>query len=158
MKLPPIKYLIYSVILLGFVWSNQLIAQDNWWKEKKYKSEAKRLKAANCKKVFVNIANGINYSNVFDVVPHFGSEVYLNILNNEKGYYSPEQARLIIENFFSNNPVSSFKWRLSSRSENYAFASGTYKYQKNGFLNTYDLSASLKYSNELWLIDQIIIN
>jgi len=158
MKLPPIRFLTCFAILLGFVCSNQLIAQDNWWKEKKYKSDAKRLKFANCKKVFVNIANGINYSNVFDVIPYFGSEVYLNILNDEKGYYSPEQARFILENFFSNNPVSSFKWRLSSRSENYAFASGLYKYQKNGFLNTYGLSVSLKFSNELWLIDQIIIN
>jgi hypothetical protein len=158
MSLPSKRELFLLLIIFSFVFSGSLSAQDSWWKEKKYKSEAKRTKFANCRKVFVNIANGINYSNVFDVISYFGSEVYLNTLDEEKGYYSPEQARLILENFFGNSPVSSFKWRLSSRSENYAFASGHYKYQKNGFINTYDLSVSLKYSNELWLIDQIIIN
>lgn len=158
MNLPPHRRLILLAALLGFIFAGHLSAQDSWWKEKKYKSEARRMKFANCKKVFASIADGVNYSNVFDVIPYFGSEVYLNILNEEKGYYSPEQSRLILENFINSNPVSSFRWRISSRSENYAFASGHYKYRKNGFINTYDLSVSLKYIDELWLIDQIIIN
>ena len=138
--------------------SEKSFAQDNWWKDKKYKTEAKRVKFANCKKVFVNIADGLNLSNVYMVIPYFGSEVYLNILNDEKGYYSPDQTKYILENFFSNNQVYNFKWRMSSRTENYAFASGKYKYSKNGYINNYSLSVSLKFINETWLIDQIIIN
>lgn len=150
-------YLLIFCVSLVIV-TESSYAQDNWWKEKKYKTEAKRQKFAQCKKVFVNIADGINYSNVYEVIPFFGTEVYLNILDDEKGYYSPDQTKFILENFFSNNPVTSFKWRMSSRSENYAFASGKYKYSRNGYINSYDLSVSLKYLNELWLIDQIIIN
>ncbi len=138
--------------------SEKSFAQDSWWKDKKYKTEAKRVKFANCKKVFVNIADGLNLSNVYMVIPYFGSEVYLNILNDEKGYYSPDQTKYILENFFSNNQVYNFKWRMSSRTENYAFASGKYKYSKNGYINNYSLSVSLKFINETWLIDQIIIN
>ncbi len=156
---PIVKGTYLSIaIIFCFVLSETSLAQDNWWKDKKYKTEAKRQKFAGCKKVFVTIGDGINYSNVYAVIPYFGSEVYLNILNDERGYYSPDQTKYIVENFFSNNPVHSFKWRMSSRSENYAFASGKYKYSKNGYINNYSLSVSLKYINEKWLIDQIIIN
>jgi len=152
------RYYFLLVVLCSLFAVNSLYSQDNWWKDKRYKSEVLRVKYAQCKKVFVNIGDGINYSNVYEVIPYFGTEVYLNILDDEKGYYSPDQTKFILENFFSNNPVSSFKWRMSSRSENYAFASGKYKFRKNGYINSYELSVSLKYSNDLWLIDQIIIN
>jgi hypothetical protein len=153
------KWSCFAVLVIYcFVLSEQSFAQDNWWKDKKYKTDAKRQKFASCKKVFVTIGDGLNYSNVYYIIPYFGSEVYLNILNDEGGYYSPDQTKYIVENFFTNNPVYSFKWRMSSRSENYAFASGKYKYSKNGYINNYNLSVSLKYINEKWLIDQIIIN
>lgn len=146
------------LIIFYFVLSGNSFGQDSWWKDKKYKTEAKKQKFAGCKKVFIAIGEGINYSNVYSVIPYFGTEVYLNILNDERGYYSPDQTKYILENFFTNNPVYTFKWRMSSRSENYAFASGKYKYSKNGYINNYNLSVSLKYANEKWLIDQIIIN
>ena len=151
-------YYFLLVIFFSLSAVNYSFSQDNWWKDKRYKSETLRQKYAQCKRIFVNIGNGINYSNVYEVIPYFGTEVYLNILDDEKGYYSPDQTKFILENFFTNNPVSSFKWRMSSRSDNYAFASGKYKYRKNGYINSFELSVSLKYSNDLWLIDQIIIN
>lgn len=151
-------YYVLFILILCLSVADSTYSQDNWWKDKRYKTEALRQKYADCKKVFENIGDGINYSNVYEVIPYFGTEVYLNILDDEKGYYSPEQTKYILENFLTNNPVSSFKWRMSSRSKNYAFASGKYKYRKNGYINSYELSVSLKYSNETWLIDQIIIN
>ena len=63
-----------------------------------------------------------------------------------------------MDNFFSNYPVNSFRWKVSNASENYAFALGKYKYKKNGYTNKYDVSVSLKYLNSKWLIDQIIVN
>lgn len=154
------KYLFYFYLLFFFtiVINESTYAQDNWWRDKKYKNEAKRQKFAICKKVFLDIAEGINYSNVYIIIPYFGTEVYLNILNDDKGYYSPEQTKYILDNFFTNNRVNSFKWKISSRSENYAFANGKYKYNKDGSVNSYDFSVSLKYINDIWLIDQIIIN
>jgi hypothetical protein len=136
----------------------RLLSQDNWWKDKKYKSEEKQKKFNNCKLVFINISDGLIYNNVTYITPYLQNDVYLSIQNSEKGYYSREQCTYIIESFLNNNPVSSFKWRSSSRSENYAFATGKYKYKKNGFINTYTFSVSLKYINNLWLIDQIIVN
>ena len=149
-------------ILLFFIVSyyaqSEIFAQDNWWKDKKYKSEEKQKKFNDCKLVFLNISDGLVYSNVSYISPYFQNEGYLSIQNAEKGYYNREQCSYIVESFINNNPVSSFKWRNSSRSENYAFAVGRYKYKKNGFINNYLISVSLKYINDLWLIDQIIVN
>jgi len=92
----------YILLILFFSLSvvDSAFSQDNWWKDKRYKTEALRQKYADCKKVFVNIGDGLNYSNVYEVIPYFGTEVYLNILDDEKGYYSPDQTKFILENFF----------------------------------------------------------
>lgn len=133
-------------------------SQDSWWKEKKYKSEDKQKKFENCKHVFLSIADGLMYSNVTYISPFFQNEIYLSLQDSEKGYYNREQSGYIIESFLQSFPVSSFKWKNSSRSERYAFALGKYKYKKGGFISTFTISVSLKYLNDLWLIDQVIVN
>jgi hypothetical protein len=136
----------------------QTEAQDNWWKDKKYKSETIRMKYSKCKKVFMDIGEGLNYSNVYTVVAYLGGEIYLNISSEDKGYYSSEQAKYILENFLSNYHSDGFKWRNSSKSDDYAFATGIFKYKKNGYINKFVISVSLNYIDDTWLIDQIIIN
>jgi hypothetical protein len=143
--------------LFAFFTGNSF-SQDSWWKNKKYKSEDKQKKYNECKLVFINIADGLMYSNVTYISPFFQNEVYLSINNSEKGYYNREQTIYIVESFLNASPVSSFKWKNSSVAENYAFAIGKYKYKKSGFINTYTVSISLKYVNDLWLIDQVIVN
>lgn len=161
-KAPVINYkgLLYLFLLLGcFILSTQTVySQDSWWKNKKYKSKDKQQKYDQCKSVFVGIGDGLMYSNVTYISPFFQNEVYLSINNSEKGYYNREQTIYIVESFLSSNPVSSFKWKNSTTAENYAFAIGKYKYKKSGFINTYTISVSLKYINNLWLIDQVIVN
>jgi len=148
----------FFLIFFQFVISNEGYSQVSWWKNKNYSSEAKRQKFADCKKVFLDIADGINYESVYLIIPYFGSEVYLNFVDNEKGYYSPDQARFIIESFLTNYPATSFKWKVSNASDNYAFALGKHKYKKNGSIYKFDVSASLKYVYGKWLIDQLIVN
>jgi|SRR5688572_26436030 hypothetical protein len=144
-------------MLLGAC-SDNVLSQDSWWKNKKYKSGEKQMKYDGCKLVYMNIADGLMYSNVTYISPFFQNEVYLSINSSEKGYYNREQTIYIVESFLSASPVSSFKWKNSSVAENYAFAIGKYKYKKSGFINTYTVSVSLKYINDLWLIDQVIVN
>ncbi len=150
---------IYILVVVSIVlFSESALSQDAWWKEKKYKTEEKQRKFNECKKVLIDISDGLMYSNVNYIIPHFQNEVYLSIQNSEKGYYNREQSSYIIESFFTTYPVSSFKWKNSSRSERYAFALGKYKYKKGGFINTFTISVSLKYVDDLWQIDQIIVN
>ena len=98
------------------------------------------------------------YANVSYITPYLQNEVYISVKNEDKGYYNRDQARYIIENFFTVYPSDSFKWKNSYRSESYAFANGKYIYKKDGYLNKYNISISLKYLNDLWLIDQIVVN
>jgi len=154
LKLQYFLLLLFIIVMC----SDGIRAQDSWWKEKKYKTEEKQKKFNDCKLAFLNIADGLMYTNVTYVSPYFQNEIYLSIQNSEKGYYNREQSIYIIENFFSTYPVSSFKWKNSSRSERYAFALGKYKYKKGGFISTFTISVSLKYVNDLWLIDQIVVN
>lgn len=149
---------VVFILSLHFSFNQDVFSQDTWWKNKKYSSESKRQKFAECKKVFLDISDGINYSNVYMIIPYFGSEVYLNFIDNEKGYYSPDQSKFILDNFLSNYPAYSFKWKVSTASNNYAFALGKHKYKKNGYINKFDVSVSLKYLDDKWLIDQIIVN
>lgn len=149
---------IFIVLFLSVIAYHNVYSQDAWWKEKKYKSEEKQVKFNNCKLAFLNIADGMMYANVTYISPYFQNEIYLSMESSEKGYYNREQSGYIIDNFLSTYPVSSFKWKNSSRSEKYAFALGKYKYKKGGFISTFTISVSLKYINDLWLIDQVIVN
>ena len=151
-------YIAFFLLFFAFLFNHTVNSQDKWWKDKKYKTETIKVKYAKCKKTFVEIGDAFNYSNVYSLIPFFESEVYLNIRGEDKGYNSSDQAKNILENFLTNYPVSGFKWRNSSRSDLYAFATGKFKYKKNGYVNEFDISVSLNYIDESWLIDQIIIN
>ncbi len=150
-------YLLAALFVVLF-YHKDVYSQDAWWKDKKYKTEEKQTKFENCKHVFISIADGLMYSNVTYISPFFQNEIYLSLQNSEKGYYNREQSGYIIESFMQSFPVSSFKWKNSSRSERYAFALGKYKYKKGGFISIFAISVSLKYINELWQIDQVIVN
>jgi hypothetical protein len=152
------KNTLSIVFCILLIFNSQSFSQDNWWKNKKYKSKEKQQKYDNCKITFLNIADGFLYNNVTYISPYIQNELYLNLPNTERGNYSKQQSIYIIESFFNNFRVYSFKWRNASASELYAFAMGRYKYQRNGFINTFTVSVSLKYTNNLWLIEQILVN
>lgn len=156
--LKSLKIFLILAAGLGFLLSQKSYSQDTWWKNKKYKTEAKRQKFAECKKVFIEVGDGFNYGNVYYITPHFGSEVYLNFQDNEKGYFSPDQAHFIVDNFLTNYKAKSFNWQISNASDTYAFALGKYKYRKDGYSKTFVVSASLKYTENKWLLEQIIVN
>lgn len=150
-------FLLFTIFLFIHTTST-VYAQDNWWKDKKYKNEAQKQKYLNCKRTFIALSEAINYSNANIIQGYCQEEIYLNLLEADKGYYKVDQIKYILEGFFSNYPVNSFKWTSSTKSDKLAFALGKYKYSSNGFVNTYNLSISLKYFNNLWLIEQIIVN
>lgn len=150
--------LISSILLFLLISAGPLHAQSGWWKDKKYKTKEQQQKFENCRLTFISIADGFMYANSTYISPYFQNEVYISIKNGDKGYYNREQAKYIIEDFLTNYPPDSFKWKNSYRSDSYAFANGKYMYKKDGYVNKYGISVSLKYINDLWLIDQIIIN
>jgi hypothetical protein len=140
-----------------FVYSN-LSAQDSWWKDKKYKDEKTKAKYSLCKRTFKDIATGFNIQSINRISAYFGSEVYLNVISNDKGYYSPNQAELILSDFMDYFLVVSFKYKHSYLKNSFAFALGKYVYDRGSGKRELNASVSLKYKDNVWIIDQISLN
>lgn len=153
-----------SALLLSLLFIFSLVAvtdafsQDKWWKEKKYKSDFTRAKYELCKKTFKDIGFGFTYRNINYITPYFDSQVYLNMVNNDKGYYSSTQAEQIIMDFMDYFTVSNFKYIRSSRFNTYAFVNGVYSYMVGSGRRDLKVAISLKYYDYKWYVDQISIN
>lgn len=156
----PRKFLFLFTLLfiLNSLFCSGVFAQDKWWKNKKYRDEATRAKYELCKKTFKDIGNGLLYKNINNISPYFDSQVYLNVISNEKGYYSSSQAELILIDFMDYFTVKSFKYLRSSRFNTYAFVNGVYTYSIGSGNRNLKVAVSLKYYNNKWYIDQIGIN
>jgi len=126
--------------------------------DKKDELKDNRLKHSLCKQTFKDFAKGLSNSNVSLITIYFESEVYLNLVGTEKGYYSNSHAELILNEFMNYFKVFSFKYKRSHRSDNYAYASGVYKYNKGSGTVELQVSISLKYNKNKWYINQININ
>ena len=146
------------LIIFSFILVPNASAQESWWKDKKYKDEFTRQKYALCKKTFKDISGSLSYQQVSGISRYFDEQVYLNIISNEKGYYSSSQAELILTDFMDYFKVINFGFKRSTRYNTYAFATGKYKYSINGNKNELEVSISLKFYNDVWYIDQIMIN
>ena len=152
------KFRILLVSCVFFIVYSNASAQDDWWKDKKYKDDKTKSKYALCKRTFKDIATGFNTQNINRINSYFGSEVYLNIISNDKGYYSPNQAELILSDFMDYFKVVSFKYKHSYLKNSFAFALGKYIYDRGSGKRELNASVSLKYKDDVWIIDQISLN
>lgn len=152
------KLKILLFLCVFFIANSNLFAQDEWWKDKKYKDEKTKAKYSLCKRTFKDIATGFNTQNINRINIYFGSEVYLNIISNEKGYYSPNQAELILTDFMDYFKVVSFKYKHSYLKNSFAFALGKYVYDRGSGKRELSASVSLKCKDDVWIIDQISLN
>lgn len=151
--------LFLSFITILFLPLNKdLLSQDKWWKDKRYKSEYTRIKYDLCKKTFKDIGYGLLYKNINSITPYFDTQVYLNVISNEKGYYSSSQAELIMLDFMEYFTVENFKYIRSSRFNSYAFVNGVYTYMIGSGKRDLSVTISLKYRDDKWYVDQININ
>jgi hypothetical protein len=111
-----------------------------------------------CKKTFKDIGFGFTYRNVNYITPYFDSQVYLNVLSNDKGYYSSTQAEQILLDFMDYFTVKNFRYKRSSRFNTYAFVNGVYTYVIGSGKGDLKVAISLRYYIDKWYVDQISIN
>ncbi len=152
------KFRALLIFFVLFIIYSNVSAQDDWWRDKKYKDDKTKAKYALCKRTFKDIASGFNIQSVSRISVYFGTEVYLNIITNDKGYYSPNQAELILSDFMDYFKVVSFKYKNSYSKNSFAFALGKYIYDRGSGKRELNGSVSLKYKDEKWIIDQISLN
>ncbi len=153
-----IYYPILFLLLFIVFFSKQTAAQENWWKPKKYKTESEKQKFELCYRTFKDISLGFSVSSAGIISKYITSDTYLDIIGNEKGLYNPAQAEYIIADFMDYFRVLSFKYVRSNHRNSYAFAMGKYTYNIGSGNRTLNLSISLKYRDNIWIVDQIVIN
>jgi hypothetical protein len=155
-----IKFLkIFLFIAVIFVFFYDIgFSQEDWWKDKKFKDVKSKMKYDDCKKAFIDIAAGLNYSNINSIRRYFSDQVYLNIISIEKGYYSSSQAEIILDDFINYFKVVNFKLKRSYYKNSFAFALGKYKYNYGEGVQELEVSVSLIYDDGTWYIDQITVN
>lgn len=146
------------IIVFSFISLNSSLSQDKWWKEKRYKSEYMRIKYDLCKKTFKDIGYGFASRNINYVIPYFDSQVYLNVISNDKGYYSSTQAEQILLDFMDYYTIYNFKYQRSSRFNTYAFVNGVYTFTMGTGKRDLKVAISLRYFDDKWYIDQISVN
>ena len=150
-------YIFYFLMLFFFFYGANVFAQDDWWVDKNYKYEKTRIKYHLCKNAFKDIAYGFSNQNINYINLYFSTQVYLNIISDEKGYYSANQAELILVDFMDYFGVFSVKYLRSHHKNSYAFAIGKCYYNRGSGKRELSISVALKYRNKKWIIDQINI-
>lgn len=153
-----IRVCFITSLLIVLLFSAKSYSQDDWWKEKKYKSEESKRKYELCKSTFKEIANGFSYSSLGLITKYFNGEVFLDILGNEKGYYTTGQAEYLLSDFLDYFKVTNVKYINSYHKNSYAFVMGKYYYNIGSGKRELKLSVSLKYRNGSWFVDQINLN
>lgn len=149
--------ILFSFIIL-FLFTTESYSQDSWWKEKKFKSELAQKKYELCRKTFKEISSGLSYASVSLISKYFDGEVFLDILGNDKGYYSTGQAEYLLSDFIDYFKVTNVKLINSYYKNSYAFVMGRYSYNIGSGKRELKLSVSLKYQYDSWYIDQINLN
>jgi len=148
-----------TTLLVAFIFmSNSAFSQEDWWKDKKYKTEEAKKKYELCKKTFKEISVGFSASSINTISRYFGSEVFLDVLGTEKGYYTSGQAEYIVSDFMDYFKVISVKYIRSYHNNSYAFVMGKYFYNLGSGKREIKLSISLKFRDDNWYIDQINLN
>ena len=90
-------YLLFGLLLIIlFFQPSDLICQEKWWKEKKFKNESQQIKYNLCKKTFLAISEGFNSRNISYISQYLNDNVILNLLGYEKSYYSKNQAEIML--------------------------------------------------------------
>ncbi len=147
------RILIITILSLFFI--SFSYSQPKWWVDKKYKNERQKVIYTDCKLTFESIADGFNRGDLSRITKNFDAQVYLDLLSVDKGYYSANQAEIILQDFMNYYTIDNFYYTGSHAKSDFAFAIGYYIYYKGSSRVKLNASVSLYYKDESWYIDQI---
>jgi hypothetical protein len=104
------------------------------------------------------IEKGIKEGNINRLTDFFAPQPYISLLSGVNGYYSSNQTYYIIEEFFKNFKVVSFKFENKKFEENVVYGTGKYYYERKGKRESALLYVTLNKTGNKWTISQISIN
>ncbi|GIK61127.1 MAG: DUF4783 domain-containing protein [Ignavibacteriota bacterium] len=143
--------ILTSIVLLTF---NYSAAQDEIFKQNLSTGDKIKIQS----KIFSEIESGILNSDVKKFSQYFSPQPYISLINGVNGYYSSNQAFYILEKFFNEYRVVSFKLEESKTEGTVSFGKGDYQYEKKGRRESAHLYITLNKSGSRWYITQLSIN
>lgn len=108
--------------------------------------------------VFNQISEGINDGNVAKLINYFTTQPYISLPNGVNGYYSSNQVYYILEKFFQEFKVLSFKFETKSFENNTVYGTGTYYYERKGKRDSTLLYITLNKIGNKWRLSQLSVN
>lgn len=108
--------------------------------------------------IFDDIEVSIKEANVANLSKYLGAQTYFSLFNGVSGYYSPNQAYYILEDFFNFYRVTAFKFNQISKDKANPYATGTFSFDNKGKRSSAKVYISLKKIGDKWNITQLTIN
>ena len=142
------------ILILIFILGQQIFAQEYPIKSE-INSKSQNTVAY---EILEEIEMGISKTKLSAISPHLSSHIYISFLNGVSSYYSSNQAYYVLENFFKEYNVISFKFDSFNFNTVIPFAKGTYYYEHKGNRSEAKVYLTMKLTGESWKITQISIN
>jgi len=109
------------------------------------------------RELLLSAKDAISSGNIRFLRSHLGQKVYLNLFTGINGYYSGEQAFLILQSHFSAHLPISFSFSSRNFSIRNPYGFGPLTYERRGRRETAELFLSLANVRGVWVINQITI-
>lgn len=109
------------------------------------------------KKIITEAELGIQRSEVDRIVSGFSRQVYIDVPGREGGYYSSNQARFVLLEYFRQCRVSQFKFGTIAVSEGQPFATGGGSVVTKGVRASFQVYLGLIRTGDRWVISQFSI-
>lgn len=141
------------IIILFFLLNGIIFGQESFIPKTESKTSSQIIL-----NVFDDIENSIREGKVSGLSKYLGVQTYFSLSNGVNGYYSPNQAYYILEDYFNLYKVTAFKFNQISKDKSNPYATGTLSFDNKGKRNTAKVYIALKKIGDKWNIIQLTIN
>jgi hypothetical protein len=143
--------ILIAVLLLA---ANKSIAQEENFKQNFSTENKVKIQSL----IFRDIESGIVDNDVKKFSQYFSPQPYISLINGVNGYYSSNQAFYILEKFFNEYRVVSFRLEEGKTEGTISYGKGDYQYEKKGRREAAHFYITLSKSGSKWYITQLSIN
>jgi hypothetical protein len=107
--------------------------------------------------VFQAMQKGISDGELDALTRYFAKHIYLNVRGVESGYYSANQAQIVLQNFFSSHKPLSFSFTTYGESGGAPYATGRGSFNVRGSREFIQVYIALTRHKDTWVVSQFNI-
>lgn len=149
------KTLFFNIVIaISLAVSIQSIAQEENFKQNLSSGNKVKIQSI----IFRDIESGIVNNDVEKFSQYFSPQPYISLINGVNGYYSSNQVFYILEKFFNEYRVVSFKLEEGKTEGTISYGKGDYQFEQKGRREAAHFYVTLNKSGSKWYITQLSIN